>query len=217
MGKWTVVLFDAADLVFSQPLRVLCLYRYTLCHSRYHNWNSNIRSTLVGGKKRSQNVRAQIRSKKRAKLSYTFPQVRSAIKSFDERVKTLMGYSFKEKFGHCLWCTYTPRKKSGKGEYQSLGVVCGAMIWGRPTRRSKRERLQVFKRTQDNIRQLEGAAFKLILSTKFDERLAPELMKYKKNEGHCNVRKSKSKSKSRYSSRLQYGAAIWERHTRRSK
>jgi len=28
------------------------------------------------------------------------PQVRSAIKSFDERVYALMG--FKEKFGHCL-------------------------------------------------------------------------------------------------------------------
>ena len=28
------------------------------------------------------------------------PQVRSAIKSFDDRVKALIGY--KEKFGHCL-------------------------------------------------------------------------------------------------------------------
>ena len=45
MGKWTVVLFDTADLVFSH-----WEYRtYTRCHALYHNWNSNIRSTRSWG------------------------------------------------------------------------------------------------------------------------------------------------------------------------
>jgi len=225
-------------------------------------------SEVVGGKKRSQNVRAETRSKKRAKLTHstvhetseescttsqprvvrrslrrattkaleeTFEgtsrgieaeeetdddvmpaveedgppvddgdddhdedderiivaervqQVRPANKSFDERVKALMG--FKEKFGHCD----VPRKKSGtKGEYQSLGKWCDSMRMAY----KKIQKGETLKRklTQENMQQLEDAGFKWSLSATpktFYEWFA-ELMTYKKNEGHCNVPRSKS-------------------------
>jgi len=49
------------------------------------------------------------------------------------------------------------------------------------------------KLTQEMMQQLEDAGFKWSVSTSrtFDEWFA-ELIKYKKNEGHCNVPRSKS-------------------------
>jgi len=44
---------------------------------------------------------------------------RPALISFAEHFKALMGFS--QKFGHCN----VPQRKSG--EYQSLGVLCGAI------------------------------------------------------------------------------------------
>ena len=107
----------------------------------------------------------------------------SAIKSFDERFKALMG--FKEMVGHCN----VPRMKSG--EYRSLGIWCNDLrtSYKNIQRREKPNNTL----TQENIRQLEDAGFKWNLSTHrtFDERYA-ELLKHKEKVGHCNVQRTKS-------------------------
>jgi len=102
-------------------------------------------------------------------------QVRSAIKSFDERFKDLM--DFKDKFGHCD----VSRKHTG--EYQSLGEWCNDLR--KSYKKIQNGEQPRSKLTEENIRQLEDADFKWSLST-FDERYA-ELMKFKEKFGHCNV------------------------------
>jgi len=110
---------------------------------------------------------------------------RSAMKSFDERFKALM--DFKQKFGHCD----VPRKKYGKGEYQSLGEWCSNLRVSNKKLQNRQTSHNKLRVTEENIRQLEDAGFKWRVSTlrTFDERFA-ELMKYKENVGHCNVTKS---------------------------
>jgi len=107
----------------------------------------------------------------------------STIRTFDERYAELMKY--KEKFGHCN----VPQKKPG--EYKSLGEWCDKM-------RQSHKKIQKGETpkanlTPENMQQLDDAGFKWSVTTSrtFDERCA-ELMKYKGNNGHCDVPQRKS-------------------------
>jgi len=107
-------------------------------------------------------------------------QGRSANKSFDERFKDLV--DFQQKFGHCD----VPRKKSS--EYQSLGKWCDQLRVS--YKKIQNRKTPAIKLTEDRMRQLEDAGFKLSPCT-FDKRYA-ELMKFKEKFGHCNVTREKS-------------------------
>jgi len=104
-------------------------------------------------------------------------------RAFDERYAELM--NFKEKFGHCNV------QQTKSGGYQSLGKWCNHLRTSYK-KDQKREPPNI-KLTEEMIQQLEDAGFKLSVSTyrTFDEWYA-ELMKYKKDVGHCDVPRTKS-------------------------